>query len=223
MYYKAASINVPPYLLYLQERGRRLGVNVIKARLDTSRGFSAALQEAENFASSSGRPACFVNATGLGARKLCGDEAMYPIRGQTVLVKGEAAATVTRIGPGYGGAYVIPRPGSGTTILGGTKEEGVWDERPDEAVTERILRLNSWQMPELLTGRDGGFEVLSVQCGLRPGRRGGPRLEAESVGGRRVVHAYGHAGAGYQNSVGSARRVVVLVGESFAGGEVARL
>lgn len=59
---------------------------------------------------------------------------------------------------------MIPRPGSGTTILGGTKEEGVWDERPDEAVTERILRLNSWQMPELLTGRDGGFEVLSVQC-----------------------------------------------------------
>ena len=28
------------------------------------------------------------------------------------------------------------------------------------------------------------------------------------------MHSYGHAGAGYQNSVGSARKVVRLVGES---------
>jgi D-amino-acid oxidase len=35
------------------------------------------------------------------------------------------------------------------------------------------------------------------------------------------VHAYGHAGAGYQNSVGSARMVVGLVGESL--GVVAKL
>jgi D-amino-acid oxidase len=57
-----------------------------------------------------------------------------------------------------------------------------------------------------------------VQCGLRPGRKGGPRVEQEVLdGGRvRVVHAYGHAGAGYQNSVGSARKVVGLVGESVA-------
>lgn len=171
-----------------------------------------------------GKPACFVNATGLGARKLCGDEAMFPIRGQTVLVKGEARSTITRIGDGYGGVYVIPRPGSGTTILGGTKEEGVWDETPDPQVTERILEYNSWQIPELLTGPDGEFEVLSVQCGLRPGRRDGPRVEGEIVGEKRVVHSYGHAGAGYQNSVGCARRVVALVGESLgAEGVVARL
>ena len=76
-------------------------------------------------------------------------------------------------------------------------------------------------VPELLTGEDGGFEVLSVQCGLRPGRRGGVRVEEEVLKGEgervvRVVHAYGHAGAGYQNSVGSARKVVRLVGESVA-------
>lgn len=75
-------------------------------------------------------------------------------------------------------------------------------------------------VPELLTGEDGGFEVLSVQCGLRPGRRGGVRMERDSVGEKRVVHAYGHAGSGYQNSVGSAREVVRLVGESFAVEEV---
>jgi len=40
--------------------------------------------------------------------------------------------------------------------------------------------------------------------------------ERVCVGKRAVVHAYGHAGAGYQNSVGSARAVVELVGESIA-------
>lgn len=64
----------------------------------------------------------FVNATGLGARSLVPDEFLYPVKGQTVLVKGEAreAKTTDR------NRYVIPRPGSGTTILGGTREVGVW-------------------------------------------------------------------------------------------------
>jgi hypothetical protein len=44
-------------------------------------------------------------------------------------------------------------------------------------------------------------------------------MERESVGKMAVVHAYGHAGAGYQNSVGSARMVVGMVGESLAARE----
>ena len=216
-YYKAMCINVPQHLLYLVEKAKAYGVQIVKARLDTSKGFAHALKQAEDLASSSWptKPSCFINATGLGALKLCTDTSVFPVRGQTVLVKGEARSTITRAGEGYR-AYCIPRPGSGTTILGGTKEDGVWDSEPDENATEQILRHNAWQVPELLTGPDGGFEVLSVQCGLRPARRGGPRIEGEVVGGIRVVHAYGHAGAGYQNSVGSARKVVGLVGESVA-------
>jgi D-amino-acid oxidase len=228
-YYKAMSINVPQYLLYLLTQAQKHGVEIVKARLDTSKGFLHALKEAEDLVSHShsqpssnsppSKPACFINATGLGARTLCPDPTMYPIRGQTVLVKGEAHSTITRVGVGSSyRTYCIPRPGSGTTILGGTKEENVWDSEPDVKATEEILRRNAWQVPELLTGPNGGFEVLSVQCGLRPGRKGGPRVEQEVLdGGRvRVVHAYGHAGAGYQNSVGSARKVVGLVGESVA-------
>jgi hypothetical protein len=225
-YYKAMSINVPQYLLYLQEKAKGCGVEFVKARLDTSKGFVHALKEAEELVWSSSHSqgssnslstpaACFINATGIGALALCNDTNVFPIRGQTVLVKGEARSTITRVGSNYR-AYCIPRPGSGTTILGGTKEEGVWNSEPDENATEEILRRNAWQVPELLTGSDGGFEVLSVQCGLRPGRKGGPRVENEVLldgQGRsmRVVHAYGHAGAGYQNSVGSARKVVMLV------------
>jgi D-amino-acid oxidase len=213
---RAQSINVPQYLLYLQEKAKTLGVKVIKARLPIDAGFEQALSAAENIAQSNGGPKVdlFLNATGLGAAKLCSDKAMYPIRGQTVLVKGEATATRTRYGEGYV-AYCIPRPGSGSTILGGTKEAGNWSEQVDPTTTENILKRTALLAPELLTGEDGGFEAVSVQCGLRPGRQGGPRMEKEVVGGRKVVHAYGHASGGYQNSIGSARMVVTLVGESL--------
>ena len=178
-------------------------------------------------------PGALVNLSrvALGAGKLCNEVAMCPVRGQTVLVKGEANATRTRY---HGGAtnsgsssYCIPRPGSGTTILGGTKEKGNWSEEPDLETTKTILERCSWMVPELLTGEDGGFEVISAQAGLRPAREGGPRTEREIVGGREVVHAYGHAGGGYQNSIGAARKVVGLVeeiiGKSSQGNMSARL
>jgi hypothetical protein len=221
---RAPSINVPQYLLYLQQRARSLGAKIIKARLPTDAGFQQALAAAESTATAYGRPAadCFLNATGLGAATLCGDKAMYPIRGQTVLVKGEATATRTRTGEAY--TYTIPRPGSGTTILGGTKEKGNWSGEVDPETTREILERNTYLAPELMTNSDGGFEVISVQCGLRPGREGGPRMEKEVVGGRKVVHAYGHASGGYQNSIGSARMVVKLVNESLAqSGRIAKL
>ena len=225
--YSAVAINVSQYLLYLQERARKARAEVIKARLPVNAGLDAALKAAEGLALEKGRgkASLFVNATGLGAAKLVGDEAVYPIRGQTVLVKGEAPSIFTRSGTETG-SYCIPRPGSGTTILGGTKEVGNWSETPDPAVTDRILRQAKPNMPHLLTGPDGGFEVVSVQCGLRPGRTGGARIETEVLGGsgRQVVHAYGHAGGGYQNSIGSARLVVKLVKESLeVAGRASRL
>lgn len=214
--YRAMSLNVPQYLLYLQEKARLLGLEVIKARLPVDSGLQTAINAAEKHAITKTRkgPHCFVNATGLGAGKLCGDEAMYPIRGQTVLVKGEGAAIRTRSSDGYG-AYCIPRPGSGQTILGGVKEVGSWSEAVDSETTRLILERCACIAPELLTGDGGQFEVISAQCGLRPARKGGPRLETEVVGAKRVVHAYGHGGFGYQTSIGSARRVVELVGESM--------
>lgn len=216
--FRAPSVNVPQYLLYLQEKGRLLDVKVIKAKLPTDAGLEKALVAAESISKANGRRTadCFLNASGLGARKLCGDENMYPIRGQTVLVKGEAESTRTRQGDGYI-AYCIPRPGSGSTILGGTKQQGNWSEDVDPDTTREILERNVTLAPELRTALDGGFEVISVQCGLRPGRTGGPRIEKEVVGGKKVVHAYGHSSGGYQNSIGSARMVVNLVTESVGG------
>jgi D-amino-acid oxidase len=66
-----------------------------------------------------------------------------------------------------------------------------------------------------LLNDDGKFEVLSVQVGLRPARKGGVRVEIERLDGFLICHAYGHAGAGYQNSVGSANKVVRLLENCF--------
>lgn len=219
-YCRAPSINVPQYLLYLQERARSLGVSVMKATLPTESGLEKALEAAENTAKANGvsQVDCFVNASGLGAGKLCGDEAMYPIRGQTILVKGEAVATRTRYGEEY--TYCIPRPGAGMTILGGTKQSHDGSKDVDPQTTRSILERNESLVPELLTGPNGSFEVISEQCGLRPGRKGGTRMEKETVGGRKVVHAYGHASGGYQNSIGSARLVVQLVTETTGGSSI---
>ena len=69
-----------------------------------------------------------------------------------------------------------------------------------------------------------GIEALQVirhQVGLRPYRRGGPRIEKEltvdEVGALKVVHSYGAGGTGFQGSYGMADRVVELVGESLRG------
>jgi len=78
----------------------------------------------------------------------------------------------------------IPRPGSGTTILGGCKQKGNWDAEVDEELDQRILeRIKRFGLAEELRGKDGkgDFDVISSQVGLRPGRKGGPRVEIDGM------------------------------------------
>ena len=92
--YKAMTLDVPRYLKYLQQRAQSLGARIIRAPLPTGAGLPGALNAASILAAGEGQGKvdAFVNATGLGARELIPEEKdnLYPIRGQTVLVKGEA-------------------------------------------------------------------------------------------------------------------------------------
>lgn len=49
--------------------------------------------------------------------------------------------------------------------------------------------------------------IVRVVSGLRPCRRGGLRLDHESVGGTHIVHHYGHSGSGFTSAFGSAEVV----------------
>jgi D-amino-acid oxidase len=203
--YESIMVNVPQYLRYLQQTAVSKGANSIRAFLPTDAGLAVAFPEARKLLPAHLQKVdAWVNATGLGARTLVPDSAMFPIRGQTIIVKGEAARITTiedKSPTDPKVTYVLPRPGSGISVLGGTKEPDDWRGEPDDETTKQILERSKQWAPELLTGKDGGFEVVEACVGFRPGRRGGPRIEIEVLGKRGVdevvvCHAYGHAGAG---------------------------
>ncbi len=64
--------------------------------------------------------------------------------------------------------------------------------------------------PPLAPIRAQRERVFDVTVCLRPFREAGPRIEAEQVGGARVVHCYGHGGGGWSLSWGSAAQVLPL-------------
>jgi D-amino-acid oxidase len=101
-------------------------------------------------------------------------------------------------------AYVIPR--SADCILGGTAEEGNASLVPDPVKGEAILARCRRLLPP-----GAPVHVLEHRVGLRPGRPT-VRLEEERLEGRRVIHNYGHGGAGVTLSWGCAEEVTALVG-----------
>ncbi|KAH8748058.1 hypothetical protein BGZ57DRAFT_1010850 [Hyaloscypha finlandica] len=222
--YQGICFDPPKYLDYLFKKVQELGVKVIKTSVDTASGLSGVVRSVKVMLGKNGLDEAFamVNCTGLAARHfLENDEAksLFPIRGQTILVKGEAEMTRTLVGipdaPESEMLYVVPRPGSGTTILGGCKQVGNWSEEVDMELNERVIaRMKRFGLCDELRGQGGDFEVLSYQVGFRPGRAGGPRVEVEGKGKIDdiwVVHNYGHSGAGYQNSIGCAEEVLRLL------------
>ena len=147
-----------------------------------------------------------VNCPGLGARELVGDASVYPVRGQIVRVKNPGVTMSVRDEYHRAGrAYVHPR--STDCLLGGTLDEDQWDTTPDPAVAESILARCAEIVPEV-----AGAEVIESLAGLRPGR---PEVRLEEgtplVSGVRVVHNYGHGGAGITLSWGCAENVVGLL------------
>lgn len=145
-----------------------------------------------------------VNCAGLGSRRLANDPSVAPVRGQVVVVEqiGLEEWWLAEGGP----TYVIPR--SSDIVLGGTDDAGEWDRHPSPAVADDILR----RARELVPALDGA-RVLRHKVGLRPAR---PSVRLERVG--RVVHCYGHGGAGVTLSWGCADEVAALVDEIDEGG-----
>jgi D-amino-acid oxidase len=184
--FEAPVVEMPIHLAWLTGRVEELGGTVTRMAL----GGLPDLAEV------------VVNAAGLGARLFGHDGSVVPVRGQVVYVE---QVGLDRWWLDSGGpTYVVPR--STDIVLGGSEEEGSWDPAPDEALAKDILARARELVPELRRAK-----VLGHRVGLRPARPS-VRLEAVTAPtGERVVHCYGHGGAGVTLAWGCADEVAELV------------
>lgn len=113
------------------------------------------------------------NCTGLGARHLGGvaDEAVYPTKGQTILVaqpKEPLKRMYIQHNASWGDnefAHVFPRPLGGGVIIGGVRRDNDWTGEPDMELAERIKKRCCALAPEL--GRPEDLQIISHNVGLR--------------------------------------------------------
>jgi D-amino-acid oxidase len=189
-------IDTSVYMDYLVAWFRRIGGQIVQ-------------KEVKNLAEATSQSPVVINCTGLGSRELCGDDSLYPVRGQTIKVRlnGFRTSILDDEGPNALG-YIIPR--SRDIVLGGTAQANDWDlnTRPEDRAD--ILRKAANLNP-----RFAQVEILYEGVGLRPARPS-VRLEAERRGDATVIHNYGHGGAGFTLSWGCAEEVAKLVANGRA-------
>lgn len=185
------SVEMGPYLGWQREQVEAAGGVLVRRRVDRLDGVADLAP-------------VIVNATGLAARELAADPAVYPIRGRIVLVANPGLTTSVRDEDDPAGVtYVHPR--SRDVVLGGTFEPDEDDLSPDPEAARAILERCTALVPRL-----AGATVTAQLAGTRPGRVGGMRLEAERTAAGLLVHDYGHGGAGITLSWGCAEEVVAL-------------
>lgn len=184
--FEAPVLDMPVYLDWLRGRLAELGGTLTRASL-------AALPAPPP-------DGVVVNCSGLGARLLAGDRDVTPVRGQVLHLAGIDLDRwwLDSAGP----TYVVPR--AETVVVGGTDEPGEWSRTADAATGRAVLARAAALVPELARGH-----VVAQRVGLRPVR---PQVRVEADDrDPRVLHCYGHGGAGVTLSWGTAEEVVGLV------------
>jgi D-amino-acid oxidase len=191
------SVEMEVYLPWLLDRFETAGGRLVRHRIARLADLPALTG-----------PDVVVNASGLAARDLADDPAVHPARGQVVGVANPGLVTSVRDEDHPAGmTYIHPR--SRDVVLGGTFQPDDWDTTVDPATTAAILARCLELVPEL-----AGAPVVWQAAGLRPARHGGARVALDPValpGGARVVHDYGHGGAGITLGWGCAEEVVTLM------------
>lgn len=191
VHYNAPLVDMPTYLAYLLDRLQASGVEIGIAVVES-------LEEVCSVP-------VVVNCTGLGARKLADDDQLFPIRGQHLVVSNPGLIEFLEVDTGDSPDLIAVYPHGDHVVLGGTAESGSWNREPDLATAEAILARCTAVQPLLRE-----VTVLKHRVGLRP-TRPEIRLEEQVNGAGRVIHNYGHGGAGVSVAWGCAATVREMV------------
>jgi D-amino-acid oxidase len=160
-----------------------------------------------------------VNCAGLGASQLTGD-LVFPVRGGLIYVENNGkhfkkiqqvhCTSLLKFYDSDGTfIFILPR-GDQHLVLGGIAEvnQQATNLTPENYPSyEKILNLCQDFLPELKKAVIVKHQPLKL--GLRPFRETGVRIEREE--GKKIVHNYGHGGAGVLLSWGCAEEVVSLI------------
>ncbi|KZP00667.1 FAD dependent oxidoreductase [Calocera viscosa TUFC12733] len=197
--YTSMTVEPPRYLPWLVKQVQAKGVQILRVQVDSLRAALDHVPEAK----------AIINCSGIGARYLkdVHDEAVFPERGQTCVIRTTFKKMIIRSGAEY--TYLIPRPASGILVLGGINEPFNMSPEPNPASREMFKQRAYKICPEL--GPPEQMEFVKDIIGVRSTRKGGYRLERQENGRVPIIHSYGYNGGGYQASMGAAREVVRLL------------
>ena len=191
-HYTAPVATMPVYLGYLGSRFEQAGGTLEIAPV-------------RSLTELAGLAPVVVNCSGVRARDLVPDLAVLPVRGQVVIVAnpGLEEFFINRDEEPPWITYMFPH--GQQVLLGGTNDEGNWDEEPSPFIAERIVAHCAAIDPRLR-----GATILEHRVGLRP-YRPEVRLESERFADGILWHNYGHGGAGVSLSWGCAAAIAAAV------------
>lgn len=230
--YEYDTVTVTPviYCHYLRNRIEKLGGKILRTpKIDHLRQY---LKDAVASKLLPYKPDLIVNCSGLGAIKVLSDlpgekeeiKKIYPVKGQIVVIQQDLPYQLcvdnlpddaaTGIQEGVQFSHIFPR-GDGYSIMGGIMVPNDWSNTVSPKVSESIMNNIARFVPEFSTKEN--MHKLYDYAALRPGRKGGVRVEyKEYYGGElKIVHNYGIGGAGYQASYGLSAEVAQLASKAL--------
>jgi D-amino-acid oxidase len=177
-----------------------------------------------------------VNATGLACSSTASDSTAYPLRGALLRLINDGSdfpkvdtAMAIAADTAHDGeiVFIVPR-NNNTLLLGGIAQRGEakLDLTLDSPVIKRMRARCEKFLPSLKNARLHDEYPLSQ--GLRPCRTRNVRCEREAStrelrGQSKIVHSYGHGGAGWSLSFGCAEDVATLVEEAVREGQAEQI
>ncbi len=147
-----------------------------------------------------------INCTGLWSHDLVGDKDLYPLRGQSVVVRAPGIDRFHTFADVDSTKLVYIFPYEDHVVIGGNKDAHNWSTTRDPETDREILQRCARFEPRLKEA-----EVIGGWACLRP-QREPVRLEVEDPRtSPAVLHNYGHGGVGVVVSWGCAMETVGLV------------